>query len=233
MVFGVKWVFRGVIQALGIPEIAVATFFFGHVEFRSLVIADGQVKNVCAIALFVAKFIMESHFNPILTIIIGFPCDGPIIEVACHFCHLVVVFLMEPEIKPMLDGATAIGVVKDDFIVGVFMISDARLVPIPTGGRSVRETLILVKYGRHLVLVDRKHQFLHLQASVVVDSVEISDLAILVIERSVKVVNISDTDSLIYKCRIVGRIDRQVEPDNTVAAMDALIGIGHLTRMVV
>ena len=93
--------------------------------------------------------------------------------------------------------------------------------------------LVLVHNGRHLVLVDGEHQLLHLQAAVVVDGVEIGDLTVLVVKCSMEIIALAYTDARVNQCSVVGRIDRQIEADDAVATVDALVGVGLLARLAV
>ena len=233
MVYRVIGIRGGILMTLWIPSITVATFIIRNSEHVCLVIGDGQVEDVCAVAFHVAKTVMESPRDPILAFVVGLSRNRPVIFDTGHLRLLAVEFLMEFQIQPILDGATAVRVIKDDFVVSVLMIGDPRLVPIPTGSRPVCETLILVEHGGHLVLVDRKHQFLHFQATMVVDGVEIGNLAILVIEHPMEVVGVANTDGWVNDGSIVMWIHRQIKSDDTVAAMDAMVGIGHLTGLVI
>ena len=140
---------------------------------------------------------------------------------------------MKFQVKPMLDGTTAIGVVKDDFVIGILMIGDAGLIPSPAGCCPVFITLILVEYRRHLVLVDGEYQFLHFQTAMDVYCVEIGDLPVLVIERSMEIVSVTNADAWVDKHGIIGWINGQVKSDNTVAAMDAMVSVGLLAGMII
>ena len=68
---------------------------------------------------------------------------------------------------------------------------------------------------------------------VIVNGVEVGNLAILIIQCPMEIVKISDTDTRINNCGIVGRIHRQVEPHDAIAAMNAMVSIRLLAGMVV
>ena len=97
----------------------------------------------------------------------------------------------------------------------------------------MRIAFILVEHRRHLVLVNGEHQLLHFQTAMIVDGVEIGDLAVLVIQCSMEIVSVSNTDARINNQGIIRRIDGQVKPDNTVATVDGVIRIGLLTGVII
>ena len=140
---------------------------------------------------------------------------------------------MELKVEAMQDGATAIGVVEHDLVIGVLMIRRPRLVPIPRRLCAVLVAFILIDDGRTLVFIDSKDELLHLQAAMAVDGVKKCDLAVLVIQGAVEIVAQAEADAGVDKCGVVGRIHRQVECDHTVAAIDVLVGIRHLARGVI
>ena len=199
MVLGIIRVWSGICMSLGVPKVTITVFFIRNGELIRLVVGDGQVENVCAVAFHISKVVMVCLGNPILAFIVGLTRDRPIVSIAGLFRFRMVKLLMEPEVQSMLDGTASVWVVKNDFVVCVFMIADSRLVPIPTWRRPMCITFILVEHGWHLELVNREYQLLHFQAAVVVDGVEIGDLSVLVIERSMEVVYISNTDAGVNK----------------------------------
>ena len=159
---------------------------------------------------------MEGFCNPILAFIVGFTRNRPIIGIASLFRLRMIELLVELEVQSMLDGTTAVWVVKYYFVVGVFMISDTCLVPIPTRRCPMRIALKLVERWRHLEFIDRKHQLLHFQAAVVVNGIEIGDLAVLVIERPMKIIGIPNTNGGIYKRGVVRRINRKMKQEDAI-----------------
>ena len=164
-----------------------------------------------------------------MTLIIGNTRDRPIVCITGHFGLFMVKLLMESEVKSMFDVAATLRVFKDDLVISVLVIGDARLVPGPRRHRPVRKAFVLINDRWHLVFAHGQLQLLHLQASVVVDSVEIGDLTILVIQFPMEIEGLSLTDTGVNYESVVGRIYGQIELDDAVAAMDAMIRIGHLT----
>ena len=162
---------------------------------------------------------MEGLDDWVLAFVIGLTCNRPIIGVTSHLCLLMIVLLMELEVQPVLDGASAVGVVKDDLVGGVFMIGHTRLVPCPRRYRPVFITLILIEHRGHLKLADRQHQFFHFQAAMKVHGVKIGDLPILAIAHAVEVVGFPLTDTGVDECCVIGRIHREVKSDDAIAPM--------------
>ena len=74
---------------------------------------------------------MEGSCDAVLAFRISLPRDGPIVFHASRLVLLNVVFLVEFQVQPMLDGTAAVGVVENDFVVSVFMVGRSCLVPIP------------------------------------------------------------------------------------------------------
>ena len=68
------------------------------------------------------------------------------------------IFLMELEVEAVQNWAATCRVVKEDFVDGVLMIGDTRLVPIPFRLRAIFIAFVLIDHGDGLVLVNGKHQ---------------------------------------------------------------------------
>ena len=131
MVFWVIGIIGGVFKAFVIPEIAVTAFIVWHHELCRLVGVDVKMQDIGAIAFLVTEGGMVGLLNAVLAFIIGHPSDGPIEGVTSHLRFFVIILLMELEVKSVLDGAATSGVVENDFVIGIFMIGQSRLIPCP------------------------------------------------------------------------------------------------------
>ena len=66
-----------------------------------------------------------------------------------------------------------------------------------------------------------------------IDGVEIGNLAVLAINRAMEVVGLTLTDAGIDERCVVGRINRKVKPHNAIASVGSMVNIYLLTGMVV
>ena len=130
---------------------------------------------------------------------------------------------MELQLEAVKDVASAVRIGKDDLIVGVLGIGLPGFVPVV--GRAVVMGIADAGlfFGRFLVGTYSEYEFFNLEASVVVEGVEIYD-GVGVVFDAVEVVGLRGADFCIHQSGVIGGVHGKVEPNNTVAAVDGMEG---------
>lgn len=159
--------------------------------FTDVTVIDGEIEHEGAIAVEASTARSVECLDEMLA---GGVCDtwgGMPVELVAHdgVGFGLVEFAMKLQIEAVQDVAASCRVGKDDFVVGVLCVGLPGLVPIERRTTVVGIANARLLGRRFLVGTNFQGKFFNLQASVVVDGVEIDD-GVVIVFNTVEIVGL-------------------------------------------